>query len=162
LDTRRPDPEVGSLAPMAANDPSTTSSTEPGIPAGTGHPRRRFRLRIHIATLFVMLITIAGAAIVGYGYRATSRLLLTAGGEEFLRIAEHTAERVRNLLAPARLLVELLAQHRITRTGALAERLETVPLLTAALTAHPEISAVYVGYGNGDFFLVRSLSDPVR
>jgi sigma-B regulation protein RsbU (phosphoserine phosphatase) len=117
---------------------------------------------VHIAALFVALITAAGLAIVGYGYRATSGLLLTAGDEEFLHVAERTADQVRNLLAPARLLVELVARHPVTRTASLAARLEALPLLTTALTEHPGISAVYVGFGNGDFFLVRSLSDAVR
>jgi phosphoserine phosphatase RsbU/P len=148
---------------MTVSDSAPPGSAGPGDAAGTGPaPRRRFRLRVHIATLFLALIAIAGVAIVGYGYRATSRLLLAAGDEEFLRIAEHTAERVRNLLAPARLLVELLARHPLTRAGTLAGRLEALPLLTGALAAHPEISAVYIGFGNGDFFLVRSLSGPVR
>jgi sigma-B regulation protein RsbU (phosphoserine phosphatase) len=138
-------------------------------PPGAGEPsergltgRRRFRLRVHIATLFVTLIAAAGLAIVGYGYRATSNLLLSAGDEEFRHVAEHTANQVRSLLAPARLLVQLLAQHPVTATRSLGARLEALPLLATALAAHPQISAVYVGFGNGDFFLVRSLNGPVR
>ena len=117
---------------------------------------------MHIATLFVALIAAAGLAIIAYGYRATSGLLLAAGDEEFLHVAEHTADQVRNLLAPARLLVELLARHPLTRTATLPARLEALPLLTTALVTHPEISAVYVGFGDGDFFLVRSLRAAVR
>lgn len=117
---------------------------------------------MHIATLFVALIAAAGLAIVAYGYRATSRLLLAAGDEEFRHVTERTADQVRSLLSPARLLVELLARHALTRTAALAPRLDALPLLTSALVTHPEISAVYVGFGNGDFFLVRSLRAPLR
>ena len=117
---------------------------------------------MHIATLFVALVSAAGLALVGYGYRATSRLLLSVGDEEFVNVAERTADQVRNLLAPAHLLVDLLARHPVTRARSLDARLEALPLLATALAAHPEISAVYVGFGDGDFFLVRSLSDPVR
>jgi sigma-B regulation protein RsbU (phosphoserine phosphatase) len=112
--------------------------------------------------MFVPLVTVAGLAIVGYGYRATSRLLLSAGDDEFTHVAEHTAEQVRTLLVPARLLVQLLARHRLTRTTDVAARLESLPLLTTALTAHPQLSAVYVGFGNGQFFLVRSLPESVH
>ena len=124
--------------------------------------RWQFRLRVHIATLFLMVMTAAGLAIIGYGYRATSRLLLSAGDDEFLHVAERTADHVRALLGPARLLAELGAQHRITRTDSLAERLELLPFWTHALALHPEISAVYVGYADGDFFLVRSLPEGQR
>ena len=148
---------------MSAADPTQSGSTGRGDASGAGQPRRRrFRLRVHIATLFVALIAAAGLAIIGYGYRATSRLLLSAGDAEFLHVAEHTADQVRNLLAPASLLVGLLTRHPLTQTTSLAARLESLPLLAAALTAHPEISAVYIGFANGDFFLVRSLSDAVR
>ena len=114
--------------------------------------RWQFRLRVHIATLFLMVMTAAGLVIIAYGYRATSRLLLSAGDDEFLHVAERTADHVRALLGPARLLAELGAQHRITRADNLAERLELLPFWTHALALHPEISAVYVGYANGDFF----------
>ena len=145
---------------MAASDSPAPGSAESGTPSEASEPRRwNFRLRIHIATLFLVLIAAAGLAIVGYGYRATSRLLLSAGDDEFVHVAEHTAEQMRNLLAPARLLVELLARYWLTRTTGLAARLESLPLVSTALTAHPEISAVYFGFGDGDFFLVRSLNN---
>jgi sigma-B regulation protein RsbU (phosphoserine phosphatase) len=55
--------------------------------------------------------------------------------------------------------VQLLARHRLTGTDSLAARLEALPVLTAVLSDHPEISAVYVGFASGDFFLVRPLRD---
>ncbi len=148
---------------MSATDPTESGPTHASTPSEPSPPRRRrFRLRVHIATLFVALIAAAGLAIVAYGYRATSTLLLSAGDEEFRHVAEHTAGEMRNLLAPARLLVELLARHPLTRSGTLAARLDALPLLTAALARHTEISAVYAGFGSGDFFLVRSLTPAIR
>jgi anti-anti-sigma factor len=148
---------------LSATDPTEAGPTHAGAPLEPPRPGRwRFPLRVHIATLFVALIAAAGLAIVGYGYRATARLLLAAGDEEFHHVAEHTAGQIRNLLTPARLLVDVLTRHPLTRAGTLAARLEALPLLTGALARHPEISAVYVGFGSGDFFLVRSLSAAVR
>src|SRR5262249_56595160 len=84
------------------------------------------------------------------------------GDEEFSYVADRTAGDVRNLLAPSTLLIQLFARHRITATDTLTTRLETLPLITATLAQHPEISAMYVGFSNGDFFLVRSLTDATR
>jgi sigma-B regulation protein RsbU (phosphoserine phosphatase) len=120
---------------------------------------RAFPLRIHISTLFLALIAGAGLVVGGYGFVATSRLLLSAGDEEFLHVAERTTGQVRNLLAPGRLLVQLLARHRITRTASLEARLESLPFLATALAEQPHISAVYVGFSTGDFFLLRTLGD---
>ena len=70
-----------------------------------------------VAGLFVALLAAAGLASVGYGYVVTS-LLLSAGDAEFLHVAERTAGQVRGLLAPAQLLVQLLARHRLAETAA--------------------------------------------
>src|SRR5262245_9126600 len=136
--------------------------------AGTAEPPeparrepRGFPLRGHIVLLFAGLILAAGFALVGYGYVATSRLLLTAGDEEFAHVADRTAGLVRELVSPANLLAQLLARHRLTETTSLGARLESLPLLTAALTEHQEISAIYFGFPNGDFFLVRTLRHPL-
>ena len=155
-----PDPPRSDDACGAAHHQSRRVSQSHSVDPPSHHRGRwTFPLRIHIATLFVALILAAGLAVVGYGYLAASRLLLSAGDEEFLHVAERTTGQVRNLLAPARLLVQLLARHRITRTTTLEARLESLPLLTTALAEQPHISAVYVGFGNGDFFLVRTLGE---
>jgi len=53
---------------MAASDSPAPGSAESGTPSEASEPRRwNFRLRIHIATLFLVLIAAAGLAIVGYG-----------------------------------------------------------------------------------------------
>ncbi len=120
-----------------------------------GH--RGLPLRVLIAGLFVGLLAAAGVAGVGYGYVVTSRLLLSAGDEEFLHVAERTAGQVRDLLAPAQLLVQLLSHHRLADATSPTARLDSLPLLTTALSEHPEISAVYVGFASGEFLLARTL-----
>ncbi|HEY7251136.1 MAG TPA: hypothetical protein VIG37_11640, partial [Methylomirabilota bacterium] len=120
-----------------------------------GH--RGLPLRVLIAGLFVGLLAAAGVAGVGYGYMVTSRLLLSAGDEEFLHVAERTAGQVRDLLTPAQVLVQLLSRHRLADAASPAARLDSLPLLTTALNEHPEISAVYIGFASGEFLLARTL-----
>jgi len=149
---------------MPGSGPTAADSAEyAGVSAAApgGRGRRRFRLRVHIATLFVLLIAAAGLAIVSYGYVATSGLLLSAGDAEFLHAVERTTAQVGDLLDPARLLVQLLTRHSLTTARSLRARLDSLPLLTTALAEHPEISAVYVGFESGDFFLVRPLAGAV-
>ena len=127
------------------------------VPLAPGRPGRRgLSLRVLVAGLFVALLAAAGLASVGYGYVVTSGLLLSAGDEEFLHVAERTAGQLRDLLAPAQLLVQLLFAPPLAETATL-RRLDSLPLLTTALNEHPEISAIYVGFASGEFLLVRSL-----
>src|SRR5262245_42797298 len=86
--------------------------------------QRGFPRRVHFVVLFIALILPAGFVVVGYGYLATSRLLLSAGDEEFGRVADRTAGHVRELLSPAHLLVQLLSRHRMTETRSLSDRLQ--------------------------------------
>ena len=121
--------------------------------------RRHVTLRVHIATAFVALLAAAGITIVGYGYLATSRLLLSASEENSLQIAERTAGEAGALLTPGQLVVTLLARHRLVEARTLTARLEAVPFLIAALAEHRQLSAIYVGYAGGDFLLLRPLTD---
>jgi HD-GYP domain-containing protein (c-di-GMP phosphodiesterase class II) len=121
--------------------------------------RRQITLRLHIATAFVALLAAAGITIVGYGYLATSRLLVSASEEASLQIAARTAGEAGALLSPGRLVAALLARHRLVEARTLTARLETAPFLIAALAEHRQLSAIYVGYGGGDFFLLRPLPD---
>jgi hypothetical protein len=117
-------------------------------------------LRVLIGVLFVTLLALAGLAIVGYGYVATSRLLLEAGEETFEHVAERTADRLRALPASADMLSGLLARHRLAFTASVEDRLASVPFLATVLAEQPAVSAVYVGYETGDFFLLRPIRDP--
>ena len=160
--TKPVDAPPGVMGPTA--EASTAALRESARRVGERHGLRRrgFPLRVHIATLFLALMAAAGVALVGYGYVANSHLLLAVGDAEFLNVAERPAGDVRGLLAPAHLVVQLLARHRLMQTSTLNGRLDALPLLTEALAAHPAISAIYVGFAGGDFFLVRSLPDAVR
>jgi len=121
--------------------------------------RRKIALRVHIAAAFVALLGTTGLALVGYSYLATSRLLLSATEETSLHLAERMAGEARSLVAPAGLLVSLLARHRFSEDATLPARLESLPFLATALTERPQLSAIYAGHASGDFFLVRPLRD---
>ena len=43
----------------------------------------------------------------------------------------------------------------LVQADTLEKRLQNLPALAATLQGHPEISAAYVGYEDGEFFLVR-------
>ena len=121
--------------------------------------RRKIALRVHIAAAFLGLLGLTGVALVAFSYYATSRLLLSAGEETSRHLTDNTANEARRLVAPAGLLAAVLARHRLAGDATLAARLESLPLLSTALTERPQLSAIYVGYDNGDFFLVRPLRD---
>ena len=124
-----------------------------------GSTRRRYPLAVHIATLFVALLLVAGLAIGGLAYYRSVAMLTRAADDLFDRIARETAHEVQRIATPGEALIDVLAQTRLGAASTLADRLDTLPLLREAFAVSPHISAIYAGYASGDFFLVRRVPD---
>src|SRR4029079_6513858 len=58
---------------------------------------------------------------------------------------------------PVELLIDMVAHQRLHQAQNLADRMESVGYLANALEHSPSVSALYIGYGSGDFFLLRPL-----
>lgn len=132
------------------------------LPALNG--QRQLPLRIHIATLFIALILLLGGAVIWNNYAETTRLMLQVADERFERIADRTSQHLRNLFTPVGVTVDLLAWQRLAFAASLEERLNSLNYLREALEQSDQVSALFIGYHNGDFFLLRPLpaDSPVR
>jgi len=114
------------------------------------------QLLVTLAILLGMLLL--GTALGWQGYRGIQQALVTAAGDTALQLGKTIDERAQRLLDPAQSSIRLLAFNPVATT--LAERLERLPQLVESLNANKMISAVYIGYPNGEFLLVRRLHDP--
>ena len=125
---------------------------------------RQLPLRVHIATLFIALILLLGGAVIWNNYTETTRLMLRTADERFERIADQTARRIQALATPVAITVDLLAWQRLTFATSLTERLGSLGYLHEAMTESEHVSALFVGYDDGDFFLLRRLpaDSPLR
>jgi HD-GYP domain-containing protein (c-di-GMP phosphodiesterase class II) len=121
-------------------------------------------LRVHIATLFIALILLLGGAVIWSNYAETTRLMLRTADERFERIADQTARQIQRLATPVAITVDLLAWQRLTFATSLIERLDSLGYLHESLTESEHVSALFVGYDDGDFFLLRRLpaDSPLR
>ncbi len=130
----------------------------------TLNAHRQLPLRIHIATLFIALILLLSGAVIWNNYTETTRLMLHVADERFERIADQTRQQLHNLYAPVAITVDLLAWQRLTFARSLDERLNSLHYLREALEQAHQISALFIGYDNGDFFLLRPLpvDSPLR
>lgn len=128
-------------------------------------PARRFRLplHIHISTLFFLLVLIAGGSIAWVSYVRSAEMLERAAGDLLIRISRQTVAEIESLMQPVNASVRLLALQPVARATTLADRRSGLPAFREALRAAESVSAYYIGYGDGDFFmLLRLLSDADR
>ena len=127
--------------------------------AAAGAQRRRYPLAVHISTLFVVLLAVAGLAIGALAYFRSVAILTRAADDLFDRVARETTHEVQRIATPGEALLDVLAQTRIATAGNLVERLDALALVREGFAVSPNISAIYAGYANGDFFLVRRVPD---
>ena len=119
----------------------------------------RFPLHIHISTLFLILILSVGSIIGGLGYTISRDILKTSSDALSARISHQTLHEFSNIIAPAEMAVRLLSLDEITRASTLEKRLNNLDFITEALRDSPELTSLYIGYANGDFFLIRRIGN---
>src|SRR5947207_12333568 len=143
---------------------SHSDSIQPGaVPARPSLSRRRGRLPLHlyIAALFMLLIIGVGGVIAWRNYVENRQLIISASQDLVQAIGGKTVAAFTSIHRPAEMLIDLLARQRLGQATNLADRIKSVAYLADALKHSPSLSALYIGYGNGDFFLVRPLRENV-
>ncbi|WP_419605926.1 hypothetical protein [Thiolapillus sp.] len=116
-----------------------------------------FPLHIHIATLFIGLILAVGLVLGWFNYHKNAEVILSASEQLFDQINQEIMTHFRQVSAHTGSDIDLLVLTPIVRAGTLPERLKAPPLLATVLRDEPSLSAVQVGYDNGDYFVVRPL-----
>ena len=119
-----------------------------GIPIG---------LLISLGVIASMLLVAATILVLGWN-SARSALIETAE-----RTANDTGQlinaRARVILEPSQSTLRQISFDPIVDAKSLPERLQRLYVLSEELTINPMISAVYVGYDNGEFLLARPLDN---
>ncbi|WP_394558870.1 HD domain-containing phosphohydrolase [Aquipseudomonas alcaligenes] len=118
---------------------------------------RGISLQLLIA-LAIMLSTLTlSGALAWLGYRGVEAALVAAAGDAARQFGRSINEQARRLIDPAQSSIRLMAYDRLSQSDNLPARLESMPLLVESLDANKMLSAVYIGYPNGEFLLVRRL-----
>lgn len=113
---------------------------------------------VHIATLFILLFTLLGGVLIMLQYQQGMRQGLEYERQSFLQYRERLALALKLNERPARMSLSLLRTGQLAAMTDLETRLDYLPQLAEVLTNSTSYGAVYAGYENGDFFLVRKLT----
>jgi len=111
-----------------------------------------------IATSVTLAIAITSTISV-LGYKGVNNALTAALEEQFNTIGVMVRERIRRLTEPVQSQLSILIHDQITVASDLSTRLSRLPVLAEALKSNPTIRNIYVGYANGEFFLVRKIDN---
>ncbi|QLG89705.1 GAF domain-containing protein [Chitinibacter bivalviorum] len=112
-------------------------------------------LHVHISYLFTGLM-LAFSLLIGIVlFERMNKDALEATNQRFEMISKMTASSVASVYQPTKTFVDIFAHQRIIKAKTLNERLDSLRYITTALSSIESATSTYVGYRNGEFFMVR-------
>ncbi|MCF6250705.1 MAG: HD domain-containing protein [Methylococcaceae bacterium] len=120
--------------------------------------KSRYSLHITISSLFVSLIIVFAILISWQNYRKTSEIIISTGNQVFDQINRELLLDLQGTRDSVTQAVDILALTPINSAGSLQERIQSLPILSIALRNEPQMSAIQVGYDNGDYFIIRPVN----
>ncbi|MET1080968.1 MAG: HD domain-containing phosphohydrolase [Pseudomonas sp.] len=132
------------------------------MPSNTSPAERRFPLHVHISALFTLLLLLTGVVLGLFNYRQTSAIILSSSAQLFGRIQQEVQLDLERTYTPIRHTLGLLALHPASDAANLSQRLSLLAPFAQTLSDNPKLASLYLGYENGDFFMVRRLRESQR
>lgn len=127
------------------------------MPSPLRPDRRRFPLHVHISVMFTFLLLLTGVVLGIFNYRQTTQIILSSSEKLFNRIEQDVRLDLQSTYEPIRHLLSLLADTPATQATTLEQRLAVLKPFSQSLKDNPDLASLYLGYANGDFFMVRPL-----
>lgn len=127
------------------------------MPSPLRPDQRRFPLHIHISVMFTFLLLLTGVVLGIFNYGQTTHIILSSSEKLFNRIEQDVRLDLHRTYQPIRHLLNLLADNPATQAPDLEQRLALLKPFSQSLKDNPDLASLYLGYANGDFFMVRPL-----
>jgi HD-GYP domain-containing protein (c-di-GMP phosphodiesterase class II) len=119
--------------------------------------QRRWPLHIHISVMFTFLLLLTSVVLGLFNYHQTTQIILSSSEKLFNRIEQDVRLDLHATYQPIRHLLSLLVLDPVTQAPDLPHRLALLKPFSQSLKDNPDLASLYLGYGNGDFFMVRPL-----
>lgn len=120
----------------------------PAAPDARGWP-----IKFSIASVVVLSMAILALTIITLGWMGARESLLHSASRSARDAGLLISEKSQRMIEPAQATLFLLTSTVLAEAKTLDTRLQRLRTLTDVLAADRLISAVYVGYGDGSFFL---------
>ena len=122
--------------------------------------QHKWRIRLVIAVMMILAITLTAFTLITVNWIGSRNLLLNAATSKAEMTSQLTEQRVQHIVGPAEALLRVLALDSVVEATTLEQRMQRLKVFTTDLRANSLLTAVYIGYDNGDYFLVSPLTQP--
>ncbi|MFZ6677271.1 HD domain-containing phosphohydrolase [Undibacterium sp. Tian12W] len=116
---------------------------------------RNVQFYIYISYFFTALILVFGIAMGTVQFSRMSTIILAQANSSYALIGNEVASNVKDIYEPVKNQAEMLAQSHPISGKNLNERLAHVNYLAKAIISVKSATSAYVGFANGEFFLLR-------
>ncbi len=124
----------------------------------SSRPTQSFGVQSYLGMRIIPLLVITGLLLIGFCYHIIAK---SAEEDLDLRVAslanEIKKETTRTIYQQAHFYLASLSQGLIGGAQTLGERMVLLPVLHTILSASPIVHSIFVGYENGDLFMVVNL-----
>ena len=147
---------------MAEHDPLPADGTRSSLSGPeVAHPPwwRRFTIpfEVVIASVVVSAMLLLTVVLVYQVGTSARQAIIAASDDSAQHISMLISERVHHVVDPADATLRLLAFDPIASANTLTARLRRLPVLHSLLDQNALLSAVFIGYSDGQFLLMRPL-----
>ena len=112
-----------------------------------------------IASVVVSAMLLLTALLVYQVSTSARQAIIAASDDSAQHISQLVGERVQRIVDPADATIRLLAFDPIASATSLPTRMRRLPVLARLLEQNLLLSAVFIGYPDGQFLLVRPVRD---
>lgn len=127
------------------------------MPSHFRRRERRLPLHVHISVLFIVMLLLAGGVLGIFNYRQTTAIIFSSSATLFEHIQQDVQRDISATYQPIHHLLGVLAFAEGTRGDDLPTRMPLLAPFAQALRDNPKLASLYLGYRDGDFFMVRAL-----
>ncbi|WP_410499266.1 HD domain-containing phosphohydrolase [Chitinibacter sp. S2-10] len=121
--------------------------------------KKAIPFHLHLSYLFTGLILVFSLILGLALLHRVNQMILTDVSARYDLIGEQTARSILTMAKPIKNQVETLAKSPITQAKTLEQRLEYIGYMVASIANNELSNATYIGYPNGEFFMLRKWQD---
>ncbi|GDY24954.1 phosphodiesterase [Agarivorans sp. Toyoura001] len=124
--------------------------------------KRRFSFHIHLVSVMILMLITSGLVIGTLNYFHTSDIVAENQARALGQVGRATVSELEGVMFPAQNFVHSLAAMDLKMQQVDNSQQSWLPMIYATLSQQRGLSAVYMGYANGDFYLVRPLDTSAK
>jgi hypothetical protein len=129
-------------------------------PASSGAERLRSARRTYFGITSLLLVIVAGLAggIIWYNSKKSNELAIAAAERMIEEVGENVVGHVRLLYDPIYAVIRIGSRVPELTSPAISEDPRARSLILRELRSYPQVRSIFVGFDNGDFFMIRHIA----